>query len=251
MSNIACPSCSSTIDVNDINIAEGVALCRGCNQLHRLSDIAESHDAPTDAELDQIADGKPPAGCAVKDNGVETRLTASTRAPTAFFMWFFTLFWNSITGIFLSQAVLSILTHLGAIPNGWSPPWGGTGSFGSIPLPMAIGLLIFLVPFILVGCLTFGMAATMTAGRVLVILKGDHARIRTGVGPLSWGSTFQASAVRSVNIRNAGSSTNGKPDRHIVIDGDEKTIKFGSMLSPARKRWLTAALRELLVPAPR
>ncbi len=252
MTNAICPACNAEIAIEDVNIAEGVGLCRPCGKLFKLSELVDDDDEPASGDSLDIARGDPPKGAWLRDTGVETKIGASTRSGVALFMWFFTIFWNSITGIFLAIAVGSALTHLGLVPSNWNLPVSTNGGSSK---PMGVGetvfMCLFLTPFVLVGAGTFWLAMVMTFGKCVVTLRGDVGMVRTGVGPIAWKKPFKPSAIKTVKIRKANSETNGKPDREIVLDGDEKTVKFGSMLTPARRRWVAAVLRELLVTSRR
>lgn len=248
MTNAVCPACNASIALDDINIAEGVGLCRPCGKLFKLSEVVDDDESGAGDDFEELARGEPPAGAWLRDTGVETKIGATTRSGAAAFMWFFTIFWNSIVSVFLSIAIGSVLSHLGLVPKSWNLPVSTNGGPSN---PMAVGetifLCLFLTPFVLIGIGTLCLALVMTIGSTVVTLRGDQGTIRTGVGPLRWTKKFTPSAVRSVRVANADSSTNGKPDRQIVMDGDEQTTKFGTMLTPSRRRWFVAVLRELVV----
>jgi hypothetical protein len=67
------------------------------------------------------------------------------------------------------------------------------------------------------------------------------------VGPIGWTRRFSTDLVTSVRVTDSGSSTNNKPNKHIVIESD-KTVKLGVMLSDRRRRWLAGVLRRVLRP---
>lgn len=114
-------------------------------------------------------------------------------------------------------------------------------------------LLLFMIPFVLIGLVTASLAILGLFGRCEVTLRNHAGEAFTGVGPpslhLGWTRRFSADLVRAVNIRNSNSSTNGKPNKHIVIVADND-VPLGLFLSPDRRRWLAGALRSLLNPSP-
>lgn len=78
MSGTACPRCGRDIGVDNINIREGVALCPSCGTLTRLGELAE------DPALIGVAEGAPPRGCWIRDDGLESRVGASSRSVGGF-----------------------------------------------------------------------------------------------------------------------------------------------------------------------
>ena len=120
---------------------------------------------------------------------------------------------------------------------------GGTAGFASLFVRRPV-LAIVLNLLILVA----GLAAIIGVEvRELPNIDRPVITIRTGVGPIRWTKRFTPSAVRTIRIADADSSTNGKPNREIVLDGDEQTTTFGTVLTDARRRWFVAVLRELVI----
>lgn len=254
-SGTQCPACNSTIANTDINIAEGVALCRACDKLWKLRQLAAD---PEDGAADAAANAPPPSGCSIRDQthnfSSETVISASCRGGTGCFFAFFATFWNSITWIFVTIAAGGLYANLvGPLPS-WYPMSNSTVKSGStsttvaaMPLGMAIFLALFITPFVLIGLGTAAAAVLGLFGRVQVTLRGQEATVFTGVGHIGWNRRFAADTVRDVRIKESGSSTNNKPNKHIVIDAD-KTVKVGVLLSDARLRWLAGVLRRVLLP---
>lgn len=96
-----CPACGQAIAVEDINISEGVGLCRACGKLSRLSDIVEQ------AAIDPNALAMPPGGCAYDEliDGTR-RVRASHRSlSSAVGLLAICLFWNGIVSVFVLIAI--------------------------------------------------------------------------------------------------------------------------------------------------
>ncbi len=238
-----CPDCSAPIPLEDISVEKDTALCRACGTMHTYASLVHGVETP----LAPLETTEPPSGASFRDLGDRYIACATTRsAALAGFMLFFTAFWNSITWVFVAIAITGLLGALNvSLPPWWpAPPMSGPSGMG---LGMSIFMLLFMTPFVLIGLLTLALALMGIAGRCEVEIRGAEGRVRTGVGPLRWTRRFDAGAVRSVSIERAGSTTNGKPDRHIVLEG-ERSVSFGTMLTPVRRRWMAAMLRTLLVP---
>ncbi len=274
-----CP-CGARIDIDDINVREGVALCRRCGRLSRLADLAGGQsnggsggddDRPGLSKKDQaeerkaiaLAQGDPPRGCAVRDYGDRVTLRASARSlGGAAGLAFFAIFWNGIVGVFLAILISSIMAHLGVTIPAWFPTpignsgsgsgsGGGGGGNSNMPLGMTIFMALFLTPFVLIGLTVIGALLVTLAGRVEVRLRGPGGEVFTGVGPIGWKRRFDADAVEAVLLTDADIEEDGKKKRAIAIETNTKTLKFASLLPDQRRLWLGGALKTMLLPLPR
>lgn len=272
-----CP-CGSPIDIDDINVKEGVALCRRCGRLSRLADLAgggdaratharapaSTHDQAEARKAIALAHGDPPRGCALRDYGDRVTLRASARSlPGVAGLAFFAAFWNGIVGIFLIIVVSSFLLHAGVTLPAWFPTpmggsgggsgggnWGG-GASSNMPLGMTIFMALFLTPFVLIGLTVIGALLTALIGKVEVRLRGPDGQVFTGVGPLGWKRRFDADAVEAIRFTDSDVKEDGKAKRAIAIETATKTLKFATLLPDQRRLWLGGVLKTMLLPAPR
>ncbi len=259
---ITCP-CGAQIAIEDVNMAEGVALCRRCGRLSRLADLAApANERASGSSKDQaearkaaaLAQGDPPRGCAIRDFGDRVVLRASARSLAgAGGLLFFAVFWNGIVSIFLVIMIASFLHHAGITLPSWFPtPFGsGSGTSQNMPLGMTVFMALFLTPFVLVGVTVIGALMITIVGRVEVRLRGPDGVVFTGVGPLGWKRRFDADAVEAVLLTDADIEENGKKKRAIAIETGKKTIKFASLLPDQRRLWLGGVLKTMLMPLPR
>lgn len=250
MTQHECPACRATIAVADINIEQGVALCRACGRLSRLTDIVAQSEV---ADPSLAAD--PPPGCRWYQDGMATVLVATTRSVGgASFILLFSLFWNGIVSIFVLIAAAGLYTNLvGPLPSWFPAPANGQGSSGGGGALMSLGetlfLCIFLTPFILVGVGSFLAVLHCLFGRLEVRLLGDEGQVRNAVGPLSWKRKFNAAEVTRISEGQTPYTQNGRTRPLIVIEAD-RTIRFGSGLTSRRRNWMMAALHALLLAGP-
>lgn len=253
--SVACP-CGQDIPIADINVAEGVALCRGCGKLSRLMDLATPLEESAAIEA---ANAEPPKGCRIDDFGGQVALVASARSlTTAGPLLFFAAFWNSIVSVFVLIAIAGLWTNLvGPIPSSFPSPFssggsGGPSSAGSgMPLSMTLFLCVFLIPFVAVGVGVLSAALVALAGRVEVRLRGPDGVVFTGIGPIGWRRRFDAASVKAVKFVESSVETNGKRQKLIGIETEQKTVRFGSVLTDQRRAWLAGALKTLLTPVKR
>jgi len=239
--NLVCPKCNGPIPPADVNVAEGVALCRACSTVSRLTDLI---NAPELAAVDPT--GTPPAGCWFSSDGAQTVVGCSARsAAGAGAAIGIALFWNGIVSVFVLCAIGSTIQHImGSIP-AWFPAPPMNGQSG-IPLGVTIFLWFFLLPFIAIGLTLLATACTCIAGRVEVRIRGDDAQIFIGCGSIGWRRRFQTASVKSVTIGQTTWRQNDQTKPVIVIDCGSP-LRFGSTLPPERRAWLGAVLKKLLV----
>jgi membrane protein implicated in regulation of membrane protease activity len=239
-----CPKCKQAILSEDVNVANDVAYCRACNLSHPLSALTRG------AELDENIDpGNPPAGAWQTNDGMGCVIGANHRSiGTAIGALAFGLFWNGILSVFLCIAIAGTLRNLGLPIPHWFPAPIMNGS------PMGVGMTIFLwlflTPFILVGLFMIGMFLSCVAGRMEVRINNPEGVVFTRIGALGYRRRFVTSAVKEVRVEDRSwRDSDGDRQRktYIVIETREgKQLKFGSMLTEERRKFVAGALRRVL-----
>lgn len=240
-----CPKCGARIPSADINVGEGVAMCRGCDTLSRLGDLVAAGD---ESQLREAAKAEAPEGVTVSDDGVQFVAEASCRStPGALAMLGIGLFWNGIVSVFVCVAIASTLHHvLGHVPSWFPMP----GKPTDIPLGVLLFMWLFLTPFMLIGLVLFASFLLSVAGRVRVSVREDEGRIFTGVGSVGYTQRFDASSVRHVTVERKqwrDSDGDSRSQTYVCIKAD-RDVKFGSMIPDVRRRYLAGILLEAMVP---
>jgi hypothetical protein len=245
-----CPQCNGVIPSEDINVANDIAFCRHCDLSHRLSDLTSS---ATDDEgatiIGDVDASKPPAGTWVRRNGAGTVIGASHRSiGQAVALSFFCLFWNGLVSVFVLLALASTLKGFGlSIPH-WLPTPNKNGN--SMPLGMALFLWLFLLPFIAVGLAMVGAFFSSLAGRTELQIQGNQCTLFSGIGSLGRRRRFSTSEVKDVRIEDKRWVDNDGDSRRstqLVIETNEKPIKFGSMLTNERRQFIAGCIKKELV----
>lgn len=240
-----CPKCSKVIVNDDINVANDVAYCRSCSLAHRLSVLINQ------AELvDGVDFHHPPAGVNFSDSGLGMVVSATHRSfGTALGTLAIALFWNGIVSVFVLLAIAGTLRNLNVpLPNGFPAP-NMNGS--PMSLGMTVFLWIFLTPFIVVGLSMIGTFMMSIGGRTEFRMDHNTGTIFTGIGPLGYRRRFEASKVSDVRIDDR-KWRDSEGDRHhktcIFIETHEgKVIRFGSMLSEERRKFMAASIHKALM----
>lgn len=240
-----CPKCQAEVPSSSMNIAQGVALCPGCGVLTPLRDLI----AVVIGTRDQLT--SPPSGCSFVDLGTERILTASTRSGgIAGFFLIFSIFWNSITGLFVVFGLIGLYEALvGPLPASFPihPKMQGKSS------PMAVGealfVLMFMIPFILVGIGTAYIALLGLVGKVTVRISDTGSSVFTGVGRIGWRRRFDARQVKGVKKGETEYRENGRTKPLIILESDPP-VRLGSLLLDERREWLGGALQQVLVARP-
>ncbi len=237
---VTCTACRGKIPDADINMTQGVAFCRACNKLWKVSDLAV--DAALVGTMDVGADfNAPPSGCAYRDDGVMQEATAPMRnVGTGLFLLLFAVFWNTVVAVFLVA-----MTGRGNA----TPPSAANAPDGTAHVANSAGVL-FMTPFILIGIVVATLAAVTLLGRTSLSRRGDDAWARSGLGPIAWTQRFKASAVRSIQL---GLTTWQQNDRSlpvVVIEAD-RVVRVGAQLKNERRAWLMAAAQRMFPEAGR
>lgn len=240
-----CPECGGEIAGDDVNVAKDVAYCRSCNLAHKLSVLV------CDSELMAGVDfANPPSGVRyVKDGGGMTVAATHRSIGTAFGTLGIAIFWNGIVSVFVLIAIAGTLLNLDIpIPN-----WFPSPEMNDNPMSpgMTVFLWVFLTPFILVGLSLVGGFLMYIGGRTAVRVDNAKGTVFTGVGPLGYRRRFDASAVSSVRIHDKHWQDSSEDHRHKTYIGIEthegKIIRFGTMLSDKRRKFVAASVRKVLV----
>lgn len=210
---IQCPKCQSAIETADVNMSEGVALCRVCESVIRVQEIVEQ------VEADARPTVATPAGAWESEIGDRKVFGASTRSSFAFFMIPFMVVWSgfSLGGIYGTQIA--------------------SGQF-------SLAMSLFGIPFVL-GSILFWTAALMAVcGKVEVTIHGADGDVFTGIGPVGWRRKFRIdefNRVSEYSDHGAGARIRGA----IALEGSRRLV-MGSMLNEARRYYMVKKLEAVL-----
>jgi hypothetical protein len=243
MTTPTCPNCRSAIDSLDVNVAGDVAYCRRCNLAHQLSElilgVALSAVNPQDA----------PAGAWFRTDDEGTHVGATHRTMGgALGTLFISLFWNGIVSVFVLVALAATLSNIGIELPEWAPP---IDLDDSMNVGMTVFLWLFLTPFIAIGAAMFVAFLSCVFGRTELHVRHGQAELYRGIGPIGLRRRFETGQIKDVRIEDRHwRDSDGDARRKTVIVfelRDGNSIKFGTQLSEARRRFVAAAARKLLV----
>jgi len=240
-----CPTCSKTILSDDVNVAKDIIYCRSCNLAHSLSALLQTSELTTGINFD-----RPPLGVHYDLASGHLNVSATHRSlGMAAGTLAMALFWNGIVSVFVLIAIAGTLKNLGVTLPTWFPSPDMNGS--PMSTGMTLFLWIFLTPFIVIGVSMMGAFFLSVGGRTEVQADPTGGTVFTGVGPLGYRRRFMPSHVSDVRIEDKqwrDSDGDRQQKTNIIIETKEgKLIRFGSMLSSERRKFLTAVLRKFLV----
>ncbi|NCA83588.1 MAG: hypothetical protein EOM72_12765 [Opitutae bacterium] len=209
-----CPNCAKPLPLEDVNMAQDMALCRACGYAGTFLS-ASAIPRMTDEEM-----ARPPKRVKL-ERGFDDALTITSRPKRTILLFLvpFTAFWSGISmgGIYIVPLA--------------------TGQFewklGLFGLPFLIGTIVLVT--VILNVLMGKTTVTLTKGKVAV---GTHLlgwrRIRElACGP---GTT--------VTIEKSGCRVNNVPQPEIVLRSEGKELKFGAMgLSGEALTYVAAVLR--------
>jgi hypothetical protein len=240
-----CPKCRGVIPSEDVNVATDVAFCRRCNASYSLSSL--THGTVVDENIDVA---NPPAGAWYRGQGVATVIGATHRSlGSAAGLLFIALFWNGIVSVFVLLALAATIHNLGWTVPTWFPAPRMNG--GGMGVGITIFLWIFLTPFIAIGLAMMGAFVSCLGGKTEVEVTGAETVIFTGMGALGWRRRFETSQAADVRIddkRWRDSDGDNRRKTNIVIElKSGKVIRFGSMLTEERRKFVAGAVRKALL----
>jgi hypothetical protein len=236
-----CPKCGRVILGEEVNVAADVAYCRACNLSHQLSTVTRVAELEAGVDLN-----RPPEGAWRRSDGSGTFVGATHRSlGTALATLIFSLFWNGIVSVFVLLALAGTLRHLDIPVPEWFPAPKMDG--GPMGAGMTIFLWIFLTPFITVGLVMIGVFLSALAGRTEVQIGRSEASVFSGIGSLGYRRRFDPRSVEDVRIDDRqwrDSDGDRRRKTNIEIETREgRRIKFGSMLTDERRRFVAVAVR--------
>lgn len=240
-----CPKCSRAILGDDVNAAKDIAYCRACNLAHRLSVLINTCELTHGVEVNN-----PPPGVRCDVSGGSLSVAVTHRAlGAAVGTLAIALFWNGIVSIFVLIAIAGTLKNLHVPVPAWFPSPDMNGS--PMSAGMTIFLWIFLTPFIVIGSGRIGAFLLTAVGRTEVQVDRNGSSVFTGIGLLGYRRRFMASEVSDVRIdERQWRDSDGDSQRRtcIVIETRSgRIIRFGSMLTAERRKFMAAVLRRALV----
>jgi hypothetical protein len=191
----------------------------------------------------------PPAGAWYTNDGEGPLIGATHRSlGSAIGALAISLFWNGIVSVFVLVALPGTLRNLGiSLPHWFPAPVMNDGPMG---VGMTLFLWIFLTPFILVGLVMIGAFLSALGGRTEVRIRNAEGVVFVGIGTLGYRRRFDASAVKDVRLDDKQwSDSDGRRQRksYIIIETRErKLVKFGSLLTEERRKFVAGAVRKVL-----
>lgn len=215
---LTCPTCGQRIPAADADVGTGFARCLPCDEVFRLDALLPPAETPPQ-------DRRPPRAPKPESTRVELategeRLVVllpkgGNRAAGCFFL-FFSAFWNAITWTFVAVAGIA-----GGAEDG--PPWF---------------VLLFLLPFMLVGIGTALAALYLLAGRTALSVDREEIALVRALFGREWVRRRPSADCLAVEERVAYSQ-NDQPVHGVGLtfrQGQPWTI--GAGLSAEERAWL-------------
>jgi hypothetical protein len=210
---LTCPSCSTLIPLEDINVAKDLALCRACGQttaFSRLQGVSELNDVNLDVPPKHVREEY--------DGQSDLALTYRRRSPVLFFLIPFTALWSggSVGMIYLK------------------PLLQGT--------PFNVGEALFGIPFLIGTVILLTVISYLFFGRWVIRITGNEGSVFNGVGSLGWTRRIPIDRSSTVTLAACGASVNNQPVPCIRIDTGEKSLSFGAFIKDDSKRFIAARI---------
>ncbi|MGA0845941.1 MAG: hypothetical protein ACO3RV_05310 [Luteolibacter sp.] len=211
-----CPHCRAAIALDDVNVANDIALCRACGKTMPFSEIA---GIPGVEDIDL---SKPPKGVRFDPSTLRGKTVYFKKvSPIVFFLIPFTAMWSGISmvGIYGTQ-----------IMEGKFDP--GASLFG---LPFLLGTIV------LVSSIAF-----MLFGRWRFSFHQGMLEVAMELGPFGWTRRILCDRDARVSIRQSSWKKNNQVQYHIQVNSGDKTLKFATAIPQEPKSFIAEAIRRMI-----
>lgn len=228
MNTRPCPSCGATFSTEDINLKEGVAICRECDTLVRLHAIA----IDPQADVSSVNVGSVPKGCWVQDRRGDAVIGSVVWSPVGYFLLVWAIGWNAGVGTF----VAGLISQWYSFFTGHSSSSRGAMQGGGL-----LFATLFMTPFAVIGIGSIVACVFLWFGKCEVAVDRERVAFFQGVGVMGRTKTLPISQASPVTLVAAKSGQEDKAIYHIQA-GTEPNVRFGSGLKEERKNWMCAAV---------
>lgn len=214
-----CLHCHSGIAMDDVNVANDLALCRSCGRTMSFAAIAP---IPGGADVDLSA---PPKGVRIEESPIHGRTLVYRKVPAQ--VWFlipFTAVWSggSMTGIYGTQIA--------------------KGRFE--PMLCLFGLPFLIGSVVLISLILFGLF-----GSWRIRAAGGELTVTMRLGPFGWNRRLAYEPGARVSIADAKWRQNNHTQTLIQVESGGRKLRFGSALNDSAKVFIAEALRRMLAAA--
>jgi len=214
-----CPECQAVIPLEDVNVAQDIALCRKCGNVNSFCMLADISAAKTTYPTGYI-----PKHLTVKSEFMQGAVIKYRRiSPMILFLLPFTCVWagGSMYGIYIKP-----LMETGNLPE----------------LPQAL----FGLPFLIGSIILIASCINMLFGKTVITMQKGKGEVFIGVWPIGWRREFEYSTQSKVKIVPTSMRVNDVRQNGINITTGDKDITFGTMIDDKTKGYLAEKLKELM-----
>ncbi len=204
---LICEKCNTTILAESINLQEGICHCKSCNEFFKIADFIDSDE--------EVRRTPKPLNTKVKIwEDYDKTFIEMRYSKINWFMLFFTVVWNVISWSFIFSGQLS-----------------------------ESGAAFLIFPFI--GLVTFFIFFYRSYGISLITISKENILIKKSllnIGITKTKTTQQLNKITESVVY----EQNYQPVYGVELQfTDEPSVKFGSMLDEAERKWLIGELYEL------
>ena len=230
MTEIKCKNCASTLRDEEVNIETGLAKCRVCKAVFQITPAAVASQPPMQEWIDRYENEYKnvarPKRFKLNQDGSELTIVYPWSRLAGCFLTFFALAWNAIVSLFVVMGV-------------------ATGE---------LAVLLFMIPFILVGLGTAYGALVNIFNKTRLTLSRGALKIQHFPIPAPGNKTLQTSDIQQFFVeevivhhssRHGGSSTH--PTYHLkYLDTGNTRHKLLSMTTAEEALFLEKTIEDFL-----
>jgi hypothetical protein len=214
MNHYFCPSCGSVIELESINVATDVALCRNCGTSSPFSVLSGI------SELSSVRLENPPKSIRVTEDITGTKIIRYKRlSPILFFLVPFTCLWSGLSvGMIYGTQILEGRFDM-------------TRSLFGLPFLAGTIVMVSIILFCFFG-------------HWLITIHNGEGTVFVGIGKTGWTRRFSYTRETIVSLALSSISENGKPCKAITIQTGDRKFQFGATIPETAQYYIAAVLNK-------
>jgi hypothetical protein len=205
-----CPSCGGVIELDNVNVAKDIALCKRCGQTTSFAVLSGI------SELSSIKLDAPPKNIRINEDMPGVKVIRYKRfQPVLLFLIPFTCIWfGMVIGIMYRTQIVKCEFNMAESLKG--------------------------LPFLLGGIVMTSIIIYLIFSKWLITLTNHDCSVFIGIGKLGWRRVCPLTRQTTVTLDISNASENNRPLKAVTIHNDSDNLQFGAFMTEQAKQYIAA-----------